>query len=88
MAAIEYLAMDYVPAMTKKNSRIITLKGPYSPLEMKMFSKIRTLSGSLVKIENDSVNSIVLDDQPGDNHERVLIAAHVKLSFFLYSFPF
>ncbi len=79
-AAVEILAMELVPQLQSTNNRIITnLQGPYSPLEMRMFGKVQALLGFTVKIENDSVNSVMLDDQPGDSHERVLIAAHVRL---------
>ena len=47
------------------------LKGPYNPLEMKVFGKIKSLQGKAIQVEDDSVNSILLDDQPGDPHERV-----------------
>lgn len=53
------------------------LIGPYSPLEMKMYGKVHSLLGFGVKIEDDSVNSVLLDDQPGDSHERVLVAGQV-----------
>lgn len=53
------------------------LKGPSSPLEMRMYARVQSLPGIAVKVEDDSVNSILLDDNPGDKHERVLVAAHV-----------
>ena len=42
------------------------LKGPYNPLEMKVFGKIKSLQGKAIQVD-----SILLDDQPGDPHERV-----------------
>lgn len=53
------------------------LLGPISPLEMRMLGKVKALQGCPVKIEDDSVNSVLLDDQPGDEHERILVAAQV-----------
>ena len=54
------------------------LKGPYSPLEVKMHCKVHSLLGNVLEIEEDSVNSIILEDQPCNNHERVLVAAYVR----------
>jgi len=78
--AAEYLAMEYeVNEPEHRKTKTETLRGPYSPLEMKMFGKVQSLLGSVVKIEDDSVNSVILEDQPGDNHERVLVAAYVRM---------
>lgn len=60
------------------NTTLKKLQGPFSPLEMRMYGKVHALLGSILKIEDDSVNSVMLDDQPGDSHERVLVAAHVR----------
>ncbi|KAK4023960.1 hypothetical protein OUZ56_009352 [Daphnia magna] len=46
------------------NYRSHELEGPYSPLEMRMFGKVHALSGSILNIEADSVNSVLLDDHP------------------------
>jgi len=63
------------------------LKGPFSPLEMQVRGKIQSLSGYHARIEDDSVNSVLLDDQPEGRHERVLVAAQVIPSFFPYPTP-
>ncbi|KAK4021219.1 hypothetical protein OUZ56_003138 [Daphnia magna] len=76
--AAEFLAMEQEIKEPKHyNARLHKLQGPYSPLEMTMFGKMHALLGKFLKIEDDSVNSVMLDDQPGDNHERVLVAAHI-----------
>ena len=33
-----------------------------------------------VRVERDSVNSITIDNEPQDKHERIMIAAHVGLN--------
>lgn len=78
--------MEYdVPEAKQFNSTLHKLQGPYNPLEMRMYGKVKTLLGSTLKIEDDSVNSVMLDDQPGDRHERVLVAAFVgELLIFNY----
>ncbi|XP_046649298.1 probable ATP-dependent RNA helicase spindle-E [Daphnia pulicaria] len=77
----EYLAMELEVDEPRQYSRnetcVVKLVGPSSPLEMNMYGKVQSLLGTMVKIENDSVNSVILEDQPGDHHERVLVAAHV-----------
>ncbi len=85
-SAAEFLAMEYdVPEAKQFNSTLHKLQGPYNPLEMRMYGKVKTLLGSTLKIEDDSVNSVMLDDQPGDRHERVLVAAYVgELLIFNY----
>lgn len=83
--AAELVAMEHdVPDSPRTHPVGHRLQGPYSPLEMRMFGKPYALLGSTLKIEDDSVNSVMLDDQPGDNHERVLVAAYVRLRFLLF----
>ena len=73
--------MENTPLLMESRMQKCNLKGPFSSLEMKVYGKIRTLQGKPIKIEDDSVNSVLLDDQPGDPHERLLVAASVR-SFF------
>lgn len=56
----------------------IQLKGPFSPLETKVYSAIRIGTWKSVSIERESVNSILLDTDPQDVHERLLVAATVS----------
>lgn len=46
------------------------LKGPNSPLEMTMYSCVQSNVKKQVSVEQDSVNSILLDTHPHDPHER------------------
>ena len=75
--AAEQLAADYDVPELMGNREFCTLKGPYSPLEMSVKGKIQCLIGYHIRVEDDSVNSVMLDDQPEGRHERVLVAAHV-----------
>ena len=77
-SAAELLAMEYdVPEIKETGASFHRLQGPYNPLEMRMYGKVHSLLGHIVQIDGDSVNSVMLDDQPGDSHERVLVAANV-----------
>ncbi|KAK4015229.1 hypothetical protein OUZ56_030214 [Daphnia magna] len=61
----ESLAMQQIEEPKPNgNYRSHELEGPYSPLEMRMFGKVHALSGSILNIEADSVNSVLLDDHP------------------------
>ncbi|KAF5272439.1 hypothetical protein FQA39_LY07907 [Lamprigera yunnana] len=55
----------------------VHLKGPYSPLEMQIFSVVASGINKQVCIEGTSVNSVLLDTHPQDPHERLIVAAHV-----------
>lgn len=46
------------------------LKGPYSPLEMQIYSVLESGLQKSVSIEGTSVNSVLLDTDPQDPHER------------------
>jgi ATP-dependent RNA helicase TDRD9 len=52
---------------------------------MQVYGKVKILQGKPIKVEDDSVNSVLLDDQPGDPHERLLVAASV-CTLLLYFF--
>ena len=76
--AAELVAMENEVPERYRHTQVVTLSGPTNPLEMRMYGKVASLTGFTVHIEGDSVNSILLDDQPGDCHERVLVAAMVR----------
>lgn len=48
----------------------IHLKGPFSPLEMRVFGITNSSLGKNVKIEQSSVNTVLLDAEPQDPHTR------------------
>lgn len=49
------------------------LRGPFSPLEMKVFGMTRSSQGKNIQVEWNSVNSVLLDAEPQDPHERLVI---------------
>ncbi|XP_048586381.1 ATP-dependent RNA helicase TDRD9 isoform X1 [Nematostella vectensis] len=62
------------------NVHRVSLRGPFSPLELSFYSI--TCIGRLraAKIEMDSVNSIALSDQPQDTHARLLVSANIGIN--------
>ncbi|XP_031345439.1 probable ATP-dependent RNA helicase spindle-E isoform X2 [Photinus pyralis] len=58
-------------------SSSLTLKGPYSPLEMQIFSVTASGMNKTITIEGSSVNAVLLDTDPQDPHERLIVAAHI-----------
>ena len=58
----------------------VSLSGPFSPYEMQFYSM--TCVGRLraTKIERDSVNSVALNDEPQDKHERFLVASNIGIN--------
>ncbi|XP_055923260.1 probable ATP-dependent RNA helicase spindle-E [Eupeodes corollae] len=58
----------------------IFLRGPFSPLEAKIFSATRVGAWKGVHVERESVNSILVDADPQDVHERLIVAAGVSES--------
>ncbi|KAL5273653.1 TDRD9 family protein [Megaselia abdita] len=59
----------------------LQLNGPHSPLETRIYSAMRIGSFKSVGIEQNSVNSVMLDSDPQDNHERLLVAVSVTEQF-------
>lgn len=55
----------------------ITLKGPFSPLEVSVFNLMLGSKDKTVGIEWNSVNSVLLDTNPQDPYERLLVSACV-----------
>lgn len=48
----------------------IKLRGPYSPLEMRVYGITSSSLGKNVKVEYSSVNTVLLDAEPQDPHTR------------------
>ena len=73
------VAQSQVPEPAQRDfGKRIDLNGPSSPLEMKFLGKVKALSSFKMHIEDDSINSILLDNQPEDfHHERFMIAAQI-----------
>ena len=58
----------------------VMLKGPNNPYEVTFYSMTNAGKNRPVRIEKMSVNSIVVDNEPQDHHERLMIAAHIQLN--------
>lgn len=48
----------------------IDLKGPFSPLEMKVYGVISSSVNKKVTVDPGSVNAVLLDAEPQDPHTR------------------
>ncbi|XP_055384477.1 probable ATP-dependent RNA helicase spindle-E [Condylostylus longicornis] len=58
----------------------LNLRGPLSPLETTCFSATRIGTYKTVRIERDSVNCVLLNSDPQDGHERMIVAASINES--------
>uniref|UniRef100_A0A1A9X2C1 Probable ATP-dependent RNA helicase spindle-E n=1 Tax=Glossina brevipalpis TaxID=37001 RepID=A0A1A9X2C1_9MUSC len=72
--------VDVDPPPPERCNNIIKLNGPYSPLETKIYSIIKAGVLKSVKIERNSVNSVLINTDPQDIHERLFVAADVTES--------
>lgn len=66
------------PPPLNKCANYIKLRGPFSPLETKVYAAIRAGIWKSVNIERESVNSVLIDTDPQDVHERLLVAAGIS----------
>lgn len=73
--------LEIVPNMRgmEKYLKEITLKGPFSPLEMKIHSIVSRGSNKHVDIDHASVNSILLDSDHMDSHARYVFNVSLQL---------
>lgn len=58
----------------------VTLKGPTSPYEVTFYAMTSIGSMCPVRVERESVNAIVVNSEPQDEHERMMFAANIQLS--------
>lgn len=72
--------MDFEPPPKQLCNKVIKLRGPYSPLETRIYSALRVGQFKCVKVERDSVNSALIDTDPQDVHERLIVAADITES--------
>ncbi|XP_075146643.1 tudor domain containing 9 protein spindle E [Haematobia irritans] len=68
---------DVEPPPMKICNKVVKLRGPFSPLETKIFSAVRAGTWKCVQIERESVNSVMIDTDPQDVHERLVVAAGI-----------
>lgn len=70
-----------VPAPLERECRSsITLRGPFSPLEMSIYSMVQCSDKNKVTIEWNSVNSVLLDTDPKEEYDRLLVAGSISTS--------
>lgn len=55
------------------------LKGPWSPLELDFQALCQSSNTKQVRVDNNSVNSVVLDTEPTAPISRLMVAAHVGI---------
>ncbi|XP_060520924.1 probable ATP-dependent RNA helicase spindle-E [Cylas formicarius] len=61
-----------------RHHTVIHLRGPFSPLEVKLYCCTMAGSSKSVDVEGTSVNAVLLDNEPESPHARLLVAAHVS----------
>lgn len=57
--------------------RDMVLKGPFSPLEMRVFGLTQNSEYRAIHVDHVSVNSVLLDSDPQDPHDRLLVAGAI-----------
>ena len=58
----------------------LALKGPSSPYEVSFHPMTNFGQNHGVRVQKDSINSVVLNPRPEDKQQRLMVAAHVLLS--------
>ncbi|XP_017031541.1 probable ATP-dependent RNA helicase spindle-E [Drosophila kikkawai] len=66
--------LDLPPPPLDRCHSVALLKGPYSPLETSMQSTIRVGMWKTVKIDRNSVNAVLLHDNPQDQHDQLIVS--------------
>ncbi|XP_058062573.1 probable ATP-dependent RNA helicase spindle-E [Anopheles bellator] len=56
----------------------VALRGPYNPLQIKCSATTFSIYVNQVKIESDSVNSVLLESNPQDVHQKLLVSAGIN----------
>lgn len=68
-----------VPAPLERECRsTMTLRGPFSSLEMNIYGMVHCSENSKVAIESSSVNAILLDSDPQEEYDRLLVAGSIS----------
>ncbi|KAL3874648.1 hypothetical protein ACJMK2_037630 [Sinanodonta woodiana] len=78
--AVSMDTTNSVPTQSKKRGSRANLHGPNNPYEMNFYSITNVGRLRNVKIDPDSVNSIAIDDEPQDQHQRMMVAGYVGLN--------
>ncbi|KAK2190456.1 hypothetical protein NP493_81g02000 [Ridgeia piscesae] len=72
--------MAELRSLVRKRGSKIVLNGPWNPYEMNFYSMTHVGRLRAARIEQDSVNSVALDDEPHDSTSRMMVAAYVGLN--------
>ncbi|CAD0203892.1 unnamed protein product [Chrysodeixis includens] len=72
-----YQMREIEPPSAKDCDSDVSLKGPFSPLETSVHNLMYSSRDKNVHIEWNSVNSVLLDTEPQERYERLLVAATV-----------
>ncbi|XP_044735251.1 probable ATP-dependent RNA helicase spindle-E [Chrysoperla carnea] len=71
------LTQDVPSPTAQECRRKLTLRGPFSPLETRVYGVNVSSHGHTIRVDPDSVNTVLLDSEPQDSHERLLVASSV-----------
>ncbi|XP_052863697.1 probable ATP-dependent RNA helicase spindle-E [Anopheles cruzii] len=70
---------DFTVDLPRELLRItVALRGPYNPLQIKCTATTFSIYVNQVKIESESVNSVLLESNPQDVHQKLLISAGIN----------
>ncbi|XP_075471069.1 ATP-dependent RNA helicase TDRD9 isoform X2 [Ascaphus truei] len=58
----------------------VLLHGAYNPYEVQFHSMVRTSKFRCVRIEKESINSVVVNDTPEEVHQRMFVAASLSVN--------
>lgn len=71
--------IDYGSPDTYGAKQTVALKGPFSPLEMKICGLVRAVANVTVSIDENSINTVLLDDNPKDPHYRYVKSSNKEI---------
>ncbi|XP_067136468.1 ATP-dependent RNA helicase TDRD9 [Centruroides vittatus] len=71
--------VNQINSSTTPTQRIL-LHGPFSALETSYLGMTYLGRSRRVRIDRDSINSVILDSEPQDKHSRLLVSSYVGLS--------
>ncbi|ODN04338.1 putative ATP-dependent RNA helicase TDRD9 [Orchesella cincta] len=74
------LDLDFIDPPRENLQMPVSLKGPWSPLEMTFQALVQSSNTKQVRIDNNSVNSVLLDHEPTAPTSRMLVAANVTIT--------
>ena len=75
-------AISLRPGNSEVNKQTVRvpLNGPFSPLEHKVSCLHRHGSTKMANVDLESVNSVLLNQSPGDSYDHYMVAAHVGMN--------